>query len=124
MSPADFDGVFGSYKCAIKPVERIDASELSDLRIWRGELSAASCLEVVDRGVVVGYLLSPGYGALLNERLTELESQVERTQIAAMLEVRGGYEDVKTGEELKTDALAYFDGNCDALLKSVDDGSM
>lgn len=118
MSPAVIESKIEKFQSVIGAGERVGVSEFARSKSWRSKLSESGCFEVVDRGgSVVGYVLAPDYATALNERLTDLEEQVEKAQIAAMFEARSDYTDIETGEKLKTEALGYFDKNIDALME-------
>ncbi|NHM15767.1 hypothetical protein GMI69_03650 [Eggerthellaceae bacterium zg-887] len=103
----------------VETAERVGVSEFARSKSWRDKLPGTGCFEVVDRGNVIGYLLAPDYAEALSGRITELEEQVERAQIAAMFSARAERDNPQTGTDLKEAALAYFDANADALKDVV-----
>ena len=121
MSPALVEERVDRFQGMLVPIERVGVSEFARSKDWRDRLPLDGCFEVVDRTGVVGYMLDPSYARALNDRILDLESQLERSQIAAMFKARAGRVNVKTGDELACDALSYFDAHAGELAGILDD---
>ncbi len=119
MSESLNDVQLNRFHNMVGSTERVGVSEFARSKDWRQRLPHAGCFEVVDRGGLVGYMLAPEYAAALDERITELEEELEKAQITAMFNARSGYDDVCSGESLKSGALSYFDEHVDALSEIV-----
>jgi len=119
MPSAHYDEQVERFQNMVGSTERVGVSEFARSRSWRDRLSDVGCFEVVDRSGVVGYMLAPEYASALSARIAELEEQGERAEIAAMFMARGDRAENKTGGDLKSAALAYFDDNADALMGIV-----
>lgn len=120
MSSAAVDEKVQAFQDMVGTTERVGVSEFARSKGWRDKLPAVGCLEVVDRSGVVGYMIAPDYAEALSAKISDLEDQVERTQIAAMFEAREGRVDVASGGSLGKTALSYFDEHSDELLEIVD----
>lgn len=119
MLSAALDIKVDKFKNMVGSTKRIGVSELARSKSWRDTLPERGCFEVVDRSGVVGYMLAPDYAEALSEKLTELEEQIEKNQIAAMFKARKDRTNIKTGSELKHDALTYFDNASGRLAKII-----
>lgn len=121
MSPALLeDEKVERFQDIVNPTERIGVSEFARSRTWRDRLPQTGCLEVVDRGGVVGYMLDPSYARAISAHVADLEMALERAQIAAMLHAREDRSDAKSGTELREAALAAFDRRADELAGIID----
>ena len=119
MIPAVLEEKVWRFQDMVGSSERVGVSEFARTKAWRDRLPAVGCFEVVDRNGVVGYLLAPEYATALSDKISELEEQTERAQIAAMFKARSKSENVLTGAELNSAALAYFDENAAALREII-----
>ena len=121
MSPTMREEVIERFQDLVNSPVRIGVSEFARSKVWRDQLPQMGCFEVVDRNGVIGYMMDTDYALALNDKINELERQVEQAQIDAMFKARADRVDVKSGEDLKQEALAYFDENADALMGIIDD---
>ena len=104
------------FQDIVDPAERVGVSEFARSRTWRDRLPQTGCLEVVDRGGVVGYMLD---ARAISAHVADLEAALERAQIAAMLHAREGRSDAKSGAELREAALSSCDRRADELTRII-----
>lgn len=71
----------------------------------------------------VFYTLSQG-SEILSEDLSNSNQRSEGVQVDDLVRIRAGYTDAKTGIDLKSSALDYFDKNLDKLLDIIDNKQM
>ncbi len=122
MSSALVEERVDRFQGMLASAERVGVSEFARSKDWRDRLPIDGCFEVIDRAGIVGYMLDPAYARALNDKILDLESQLERSQIAAMFQTRANRVDVKTGDGLTGDALSYFDAHADELTGIIDGG--
>lgn len=120
MSPELLEEKVERFQDVVTSTERVGVSEFARSKEWRDRLPQAGCFEVVDRNGVVGYMLDSQYAKALSAHIIDLETALERAQIAAMLQARKGRTDLKSGEELTSAALACFDERADELAGIID----
>ncbi|MGN0261655.1 MAG: hypothetical protein ACI4B9_02225 [Eggerthellaceae bacterium] len=121
MSPVALEQKVEKFQDMMDSTERVGVTEFARSKEWRERLPIAGCFEVVDRGGVIGYMLAPDYAEAISRRIAQLEAQTEQLQIAQMFKAREDRVDMKTGDDLKDSALAYFDEHA-AELREVIDG--
>ena len=119
MTPALLEKTVGSFQNMVGAAERVGVSEFARSKDWRKRLPKTGCFEVVDRSGVVGYMLAPEYAVALSDRIAQLEQLVEQAQIAAMFKAREGYNDVKTGAELRVAVEESFNARIDSLMGEI-----
>ena len=120
MALATMDEKIRAVQDMVGSSERVGVSEFARSKDWRDKLPVVGCLEVVDRNGVIGYMVAPDYAEALSAKITTLEEQLERAQIAAMFKERAGRSDLASGDALKNAALNYFDDNADGLQEIID----
>ena len=96
---------------------RVSVSDFARGREWRTKLQSNAFVELQEHGDRIAWVISEEGMKGVFDYIRELEEQVERASIRAMFETRKGQENWKTGEELKTDALAYFRAHEGELMK-------
>ncbi len=83
---------------------RISLTELARSNKWRSALKDRGVLEVVDRTDTAAFLVSQQGMADLLGTIEDLESQLERAEIASMVNARAGRQNWLSGEELASQA--------------------
>ena len=107
MNPAETLEMSNAIRNRVINQQRISVTELARGTAWRKKLTSCCLLEVVDRGSSVGWLVSnKGMDALL-DTIAYFESEAESAQIAYIVESRSGYDEWKSGTELKQDIDAH-----------------
>ncbi len=119
MSSVRYEQIIGDFQDMVSAPERVGVSEFARSKDWRKRLPESGCFEVIDRSGTVGYMLAPDYAAALSERLSALEAELEQMQVSAIFAARSGYDDLRSGEDLKSAALDYFDEHGDALSEAA-----
>lgn len=116
MSPAVLDEKVEKFQDMLGSTKRVGVSEFARSKSWRDKLPETGCFEVVDRSGVVGYMLAPDYAEAINDKIINLQEQVEKAQIFAMFLAREDRTNLETGAALTKSALSYFDETADELM--------
>ena len=100
MSPNEVLDRAGSVRDTVLGRSRISATDLARSKEWRERLPREGVIEVTDRGGTAGWLVSDEDMRSLVEGYAYLEQEVERSQVAAMLDAR------RDSKPLSGDSLA------------------
>lgn len=119
MSPESAMEKVWKFQTMVGSTRRVGVSELAKTKAWRNELKEDGCFEVVDRGGLVGYMLSPDCATAMSERIDQLEMRLEQLQIEAMFKTRKCCSNAKTAPSLSVGAIEYFDKSIDDMLELI-----
>lgn len=99
---------------------RVTLTDFARGKSWRTKLAKNGVLELLDRSGRIAWIVSENDMAQMVDHIAELEEQMERDSIAAMLEARDGREDWKSGRELAEAATRSLDSRYDALVAAIE----
>lgn len=105
---------------ARKDAPRISLTELARSSGWRKALNQKGVVEVVDRTETAAFLVSRQGMAELLETIDSLEEQLERADIASMVNARSGRQNWMSGDELASAAWSEFAARKESFEAVVD----
>lgn len=114
------DEKVAEFQAAVGSARSVGISEFARTKTWREKLPELGCLEIVGRGGAIGYLLDPAYARAVSSRISELEDELDRAQVAAIVEARKNRSGLKSGAELEKAAREYLDAHGEEIERVID----
>lgn len=123
MAPAEVIERLDGLKKASKPVGHITVTDLARSKEWRTELPKVGVMEITDRGQTAGWLVSEEDIEAIVYAVIDLQEELEKASMEAMFQTRphDDLESWKSGKELESEALAYFDEHGEEIMAVVHD---
>ena len=99
---------------------RVTLTDFARGKQWREKLAKRGVLELLDRSGRIAWIVSEEDMAQMVDHIAELEEQMERESIAAMLEARAGRENWMSGAELAEAASRSLDSRYESLVSAIE----
>lgn len=119
MTPAAIDRI-DEIRRKTQPAPRMRLTDFARGSAWREKLPECGMIEVTDRSETAGWLLSNEYMEDMLQLVDDLAVELEREQVAAMVDARRGCQDWLSGNALAQRALASFQDRKEAMRAVLD----
>lgn len=118
MAPAEVIDRLDGLKRAPKPAGHITVTDLARSKEWRTKLPQVGMMEITDRGQTAGWLVSEQDIEAIVYAIIDLQEELEKASMEAMFQTRSpeGAGAWKSGKELESEALVYFDEHGDEVM--------
>ena len=99
---------------------RVTLTDFARNKEWRAKLAENGVLELLDRNGRIAWIVSEQDMTQMVDRIAELEEQMERESIAAMLTARADRENWMSGSNLAEAAIESLERRREALVSAIE----
>lgn len=121
VSPIETASRVGRIRDKIHDDSRVTLIDFARDERWREKLAKNGVLELLDCSGRIAWIVSEEDMVQMVDYIAELEEQMERESVAAMMETRAGRDNWMSGADLAEAASRSLDFRCGSGT-SVDDG--